>query len=311
MEQQTVTTNSPNGGYPNGAWRLGENRVQAARTGQLPPATVEFIAPEMAREWLKNNHGNRKLARRAVTAYADAIRRGEWQCNGESIKFASDGSLMDGQHRLHAIIEAGRGITSIVVRGLNRADFDTIDIGRSRRLNDMLFIEGEKYCGHTATAISMLWKYLNGEFINHRTKCTNHTGMELLRRFPHLRHSMAFVESLRKTSNLPASAGIAGALHCMITAASDVATASRFMTLLASGAGLSSDDPIYLLRERLMANKTGRAKLPIEDVVALMIKAYNAHISGDKMKNLWWRRKGKSPEAFPIMVGFEPDRVVA
>ena len=60
------------------------------------------ITPELAHEWLGFNTHNRNIRQRIVTAYAADMTGGDWQWNGESIKFAEDGTLLDGQHRLAA-----------------------------------------------------------------------------------------------------------------------------------------------------------------------------------------------------------------
>ena len=70
---------------------------------------VEKITPELAREYLKKNTDNyRKLARGTVRNYAEDIKNGRWELNGETIVFAESGVLQDGQHRLAAIIQANK-----------------------------------------------------------------------------------------------------------------------------------------------------------------------------------------------------------
>ena len=81
---------------------------------------VEKITPAKAKEYLKKNTDNyRKLSRATVTRYAEAMKAGRWELNGEPIVFAESGILKDGQHRLAAIIRSGMTIETNVSRGVS------------------------------------------------------------------------------------------------------------------------------------------------------------------------------------------------
>lgn len=57
------------------------------------------VSPELASEWLKGNDFNRKLSPTITSRYADEMKNNRWAFTGDSIKFDSDGTLLDGQHR--------------------------------------------------------------------------------------------------------------------------------------------------------------------------------------------------------------------
>jgi hypothetical protein len=75
--------------------------------------------------------------------------------------------------------------------------------------------------------------------------------------------------------------------------------AEQFFDRLASGAGLTKHDPVYLLRERLRTNSAGKAKLPLLEIVALFFKAWIAYRNGKQVKCLRWNNGGANPEKFP------------
>ena len=103
---------------------------------------VEKITPELAREYLKKNTDNyRKLARGTVRNYAEDIKNGRWELNGETIVFAESGVLQDGQHRLAAIIQANKPADILVVRGV-KDDVQVRNIGKRRTDVDVLNAEG-------------------------------------------------------------------------------------------------------------------------------------------------------------------------
>src|SRR5712692_3591943 len=59
-----------------------------------------------------------------------AIQRGEWQLTGEAIKLDDEGRVRDGQNRLHAIVQAGIPVRSVVARGVSEDAFKVMDSGR-------------------------------------------------------------------------------------------------------------------------------------------------------------------------------------
>lgn len=74
--------------------------------------------------------------------FARDMASGAWKFNGETIKFSTDGNLLDGQHRLNAIIQSGCTVKMMVVWGLDESSQDTVDIGAARTVADMLDMEG-------------------------------------------------------------------------------------------------------------------------------------------------------------------------
>jgi len=67
---------------------------------------VEIIDPVLAKKYLAKNINNRNIRNKWVEHLANAIKRGEWITTHQGIAFNNLGFLADGQHRLHAIIQA-------------------------------------------------------------------------------------------------------------------------------------------------------------------------------------------------------------
>lgn len=66
-----------------------------------------LITPEMAAAMLQKNAGNRQIRPSVVAQYADQMKRGQWQVTHQPIATDSEGNLVDGQHRLSAIVSSG------------------------------------------------------------------------------------------------------------------------------------------------------------------------------------------------------------
>lgn len=73
--------------------------------------------------------------------YARQMREGLWHFNAETIKFDVNGNLLDGQHRLMAIVKSGCAISCLVVRNLPSEVFSTIDRGTIRSYGDVFSIK--------------------------------------------------------------------------------------------------------------------------------------------------------------------------
>lgn len=67
------------------------------------------------------------------------------------------------------------------------------------------------------------------------------------------------------------------------------------MERLATGVGLEKNNPILMCRDLLMANKTARSKYSKKIIAALVIKAFNAYLTGKYPSSLRWRVNEKFP----------------
>jgi len=106
------------------------------------------ITPLMAKTWLKNNFRNRPVAEDVVAAYARDMVNGVWQATHQGIAFNDRDELIDGQHRLLAIVKAGKTIRMMVTFGLpakiagsEMTVMDCVDRGRTRTVADQLKIQ--------------------------------------------------------------------------------------------------------------------------------------------------------------------------
>jgi hypothetical protein len=91
-----------------------------------------IVTPEIASKWLEGNVRNRPIRQRRVEHYADQMKRGWWRLTHQGIAFASDGQLIDGQHRLWAIVEAGISVPMLVTYNLTKLALDAVDGGQPR-----------------------------------------------------------------------------------------------------------------------------------------------------------------------------------
>lgn len=99
--------------------------------------SFEKITPDLAHQMLSRNEGNRRLRVWWVEAMASAMSRGEWLTTHQGVAFTAAGRLVDGQHRLAAVVKSGVSIEILVVRGLDETAFHVIDNGIKRTMADL------------------------------------------------------------------------------------------------------------------------------------------------------------------------------
>ena len=111
-------------------------------------AEFVLITPDMAREWIsKNTDINRNLSRVKIDRFKAKILGGEWiDASPEPIAFDWDGHLVNGQHRLHGIVAAGKSVRALVVYDCDPESFKVIDQG-NRTTGDVFTIAFKKQFG--------------------------------------------------------------------------------------------------------------------------------------------------------------------
>lgn len=258
---------------------------------------VVTVSPELAAKYLERNVCNRKMSRAVVKRYAEEMARGEWQFNGETIKFDGEGRLIDGQHRLHAIVRAGVSVELGIFRSLKHSAFKTIDTGRNRTGGDVLSICGVAYPNETAAAARLLWLYLS-KALDTRPSMTNGRLLGFLDEHPNLLDSVEramkkpFAQKLLSKSQW----GFGYYAACAI----DRKLADRFFAELATGlyGDRKTSQAVYALRERLIA--VAAEALPPSAQVKLgwLISAWNAFYAGKPLGRLS-RFPGRAPRFDP------------
>jgi hypothetical protein len=103
------------------------------------------ITPAMAKELLTTNHEkNRKIKPAVVQSYKRQMEKGLWRTNtGEGIKISDSQKLINGQHRLEAIIEFGKPVEMLIFYGIPEDSMTCIDDGVKRSLTDAMMINGK------------------------------------------------------------------------------------------------------------------------------------------------------------------------
>lgn len=260
---------------------------------------VITLTPARATELLEHNTMNRPIGDQHVKRIAQQIIDGKWMFNGDSIKISSDGEVVDGQHRLWACITAEKPIETVIVYGVAREAFATVDTLRKPRSGaDILALNGAaRYRNIAASALQWLIRWQSGHITEWRDPKYRVENSDVERAYvahPGIMRAVERAVMLRSIGN----PSIIGFFYYVLSNKAPE-LADRMMDTLADPSGVSVNDPYFRLRAYFTGDHL-KAKQPLMSI-ALMIKATNAAKNGQKVQVLNWRNQGKAAEDFPVL----------
>ncbi len=242
------------------------------------------VTPSLAKRLLERNVRNRKISEKVVQKYVEEIRAGEWGLTPAGVGFDSDGVLVDGQHRLAAIVRSGLAAPLLVVVGLPRACQEKVDRQRRRTLFDALFLAGHAYSRQEVEIATCLT----------RMKQRSDSGVvpsdSLVKKtlLTHIEHIRAVLEgSDKKKKGLSQASFLAAAVLYHVI---DPMKCAEFLEGVRTGEMLTNDHPAMRLR-RLLLGETVVASMPRGGanqsfIFRRAVYAMQAHLEGRKVHGL-------------------------
>jgi len=288
--------------------RTSSKRIDAAAVtfpkAPLRPSTdlgagFVVVSPKVAAYWLLEfNTHNRGIRGAGVSALAVDIMTGGWDLNGESVKFSADLAILDGQHRLKAVVAAGSPVPLLLVTGLEPLSQDTIDVGIKRSFADILKLAGETDCVNLATVTAAVARWKTDQIRGAKISLSVPVLKRVFRDHPEIRDATVAIRQVHKRIG-PVRNSVVG-LSWWLFAGINPGDARFFFDQLCAGTGMGANDPIWRLREVLLKNAAAKRKLSAAEMLALWIKAWNFYRLGQEVRLLAWKSGGEHPEAFPI-----------
>ncbi len=250
------------------------------------------VTPELATALLKLNTENRPVKSGVLAKYIKDLQNGTFHFTGDSIKISKDKVLLDGQHRLMAIVSADIPMKLHIQAGLDPAVFTVLDTGSSRSISDIMALKHYKYYTQVATVARLVDTILKDKPIGGAdSKLTRGNNEQL-----------AIVESLDKdlleesctvamesrNRNRLIDRNLIAAMHYVIALGDKKSTFQDFVYLLSTGDGLGSSNftSVWLLRNKLIENMTAHSKLTMSAKYFLLVSCWNAFVKNKVMKRL-------------------------
>lgn len=249
------------------------------------------VDPPLATKWLENNFRNRPVKEDVIAAYARDMLNGTWVATHQGVAFNDRDELIDGQHRLRAIVKSGCTVRMMVTFGLpsvidgkEMTTMDCVDRGTPRSVADQLTIQhGMKH----ATIIAMTTRSLAALCCSERTRriSVGHT-LDIYRAFqPALDQLIA----RRSTEHGLKQAGVLAAFAFALMAHWDREDWT-------AGAA-----PIAAMYERLVTGEELKERMPIthlrtfltSDDAKLLNRGTDRGVSELVLQAIWLESKGK------------------
>lgn len=247
---------------------------------------VVEITPKMAESLLQRNHNNRKLRQYKVDQYADAMDRGDWKIR-EPLEFDPQGNMLNGQHRLSAVVKVGKPIRMAIATDVHRDEIVVMDTGLSRQASDVLAMDGVKDATQVASTAKIihLWRTLPGMTMlrANSKKLNNQTIEELVRNEPGIIDAVATAKQASKYFNLIPPSAMAAMFYELSNKHGDEKV-KEFFQGLTFGIGLEEGDAILALRSVLLKSQTAYTKPPTELRIAWTVVAFHKWMKGEKAK---------------------------
>jgi len=250
---------------------------------------VKKITPEIAMELLKMNTKNRKLKKQTVLDYADQMKRGQWKLTSQGITISDTGEVIDGQHRLAAIVKSNTTIDILVSNGLKYDDvFKVYDTGVRRTAADSLYISDVKYSSLISAIIKKKIQY---DRENKSTgagagviKITNTDVYNSYIEHEEIYQDIAkFSQKYYNKLKLISTSFTGGiAAHLIITKGHSFELVSSFFEQLFYNENVENES-INVLRNKLISNALDNRKLTEMTKTIYIIKTWNCFITGTEI----------------------------
>jgi len=259
---------------------------------RTPQGGIVRITPAIARAWLeeKNYEDNRPISGTRVQFYARQMATDRWRMNGEPIIFDTEDMLLNGQHRLKAIIESGKTIEVFVIRGISQDAFTTMDQGYTRTGGQVLCMKGLKNASTRAAICRAMyvWEVSNGMLTKLSRKVSPDELLLVQECYPEeVEEAVVYSDIVRR--EVPMSCGMIGLGHILVKRARP-RKAGEFLQVLANGLTTSKGHPALVLRNRFIKDKMQDRTLPPEAQFAAFIRAWNSYDQGKTLRSVLVKR---------------------
>lgn len=249
-----------------------------------PGLRVMDVDPATAARMLLRNHANRPHRPTEFKAYKADMLAGRWRYTGEPIRFGKSGRLIDGQHRLRAIVETGVTLRLLVVSDIEDSAFDVIDTGARRTLSDVLVIEGyEPWVAKTGASAANIAMPISLGLVPGAFSAPNHIARQYILDNPDLMSSVQYLGAMPRTG-VPMTHTVGSALHMFMNRL-DPDLAQRFFRGLFFGDGLDATDTLLQLRNRLIARTISRT-INRRESMAATIRVWNGVRIGRPLRHI-------------------------
>lgn len=247
-----------------------------------PETYWEEVTPDLAKEYLTLNKENRPLSPTKVEEWAKEMKQGKWKETHQGIAFDWDGNLLDGQHRLAAIVMSGRTIKLMITANLDPETYRVIDDGMARDSKDLLVVAFKKKFGelparanYVTSVSSAMLRGLTGKKGHKETTTDN-----AMRHYKIIQEMIPLVATKPETGTVGCAAFVNACLY--FGKDTVLPLAQRYKSEMWA----SQTDPLKVLHGKLTKAKMHGEVMVQGDKYALVVAAIRAALSGENRTKL-------------------------
>lgn len=265
-------------------------KMAALAANDGPYFRVIDVGPKLASEWLLLNEDNRNHREALVRQYADDMSHGRWQYNGEPLHFSTTNRLLNGQHRLRAVLRSKTTQTFNV--GFDFPDDTqlTIDNGARRTPSDTLKIAGISHTAATAAVTKLVInETIEGRWITfgNLTPTSLHI-QDVVLADQTIAEAAAFAQN-RLVVETKCSPSVLGYAWWRLSRLDEDATKTFFYRLRTLD-NLGATSPILALSKRLVAHRIANGaknnRQRQTELITYVFQAWNAWRRGEERYQL-------------------------
>lgn len=239
-------------------------------------AKIVTITPTLAERYLERNKSNRNIRPRKVDEYARAIIKGHWHLTPQGISLTRDGYLIDGQHRLLAVIKAKKPVDMVVTSGVEQGAQQYMDAGIPRRIADNLkMFHGMANAGRIATVTRALKLLETGV----------HEGILLDESLDYVKKYQAGIDWYFSGAGAATASGWHSAALIWVHKHGWSYTAELFAEEYRTLEGLTRGSPVLALRRSLEGGRRGGGLTASLSVAMRTLTALMHYEEGDEIKS--------------------------
>lgn len=247
-----------------------------------------MVGPALAKKWLATNPGfQRRVRARRVQHYVRVMRSGDWGESNDLLCFDWNGHLINGQHRLLAVIETGFTLAFAVRRNMNPESYADMDDPGIRYPVDYM----PEKCRHVlsgAAKFTSVW--IKGEFPHSPLiRPTMREVFEIIDQNPKLLQSTDLIHGYGIRLSCLCRAGSQAFLHWYYVTQENQhrGKVDQFFHDVGTGEGLKQGHPGLALKNRVLVS----SKLTGMDRQAYVLKGLKAYLLNQNVKTMLWKRK--------------------
>jgi len=265
-----------------------------------PRIELANVTPDLATYWLSQNRSNRSLRRAVWKAYARDMEAGAWKLTAETIKLSPDGTLLDGQHRLTAVVESGVTVSMFVAHDIPEDAQAAMDSGSKRTASDALALTGYSHTSLIAAAARIALGVAYAPESIGRYAATHAEVAQWVAEHPEVQDAAAFASNIHSRVKGCRPSMV---VYTLLTLSQiDVAQAYAFWSAVADQVGDYPGDPVVALARRFSEAYREREQLSHSAQLSMVYRAWNSRRGSKPLRIVRVNSPGAAGGLIPVPV---------